>query len=82
VELVTAIRTGQYLNDSDEQIKSTLIGIMGRMAAYSGNEITWDQVVNSDLDLSPDVISFDASYDIPDSPPLAGVAPAPTDRYA
>jgi myo-inositol 2-dehydrogenase / D-chiro-inositol 1-dehydrogenase len=82
VELVTAIRTGNYLNDSDEQIKSTLIGIMGRMAAYSGNEITWDQVVNSDLDLSPDVISFDASYNIPDSPPLAGAAPAPTDRYA
>lgn len=81
VELVTAIRTGSYLNDSDEQIKSTMIGMMGRMAAYTGREVTWEEVLESELCLKPDVIDFNANYDIPENPPLAGIPPAPTERY-
>lgn len=81
VELVTAIRTGNYLNDSDEQIKSTQIGMMGRIAAYTGKEITWEEVLNSQLSLEPEVLDFNHSYDIPDTPPVAGISPAPTDRY-
>ena len=33
--------------------KSTLMAIMGRMAAYTGKQITWDQALNSKEDLSP-----------------------------
>jgi hypothetical protein len=32
---------------------STMMGIMGRMAAYTGQRITWDQAINSKLDLTP-----------------------------
>jgi hypothetical protein len=32
---------------------STLMGIMGRMAAYTGRRITWDEAINSKLDLTP-----------------------------
>ncbi len=81
VELVTAIRTGTYLNDSDEQIKSTVIGIMGRIAAYTGRRVTWEEVLESELRLEPDVVDFYANYDIPGNPPLAGSSPAPTERY-
>ena len=33
--------------------KSTLLAIMGRMATYTGQEITWDQAFHSAEDLSP-----------------------------
>jgi hypothetical protein len=33
--------------------KSTLMGIMGRMACYTGQLVTWDQALNSTEDLSP-----------------------------
>lgn len=82
VELVTAIRTGNYINDSDEQIKSTRISIMGRMAAYTGREITWDEVLTSDLRLGPDRIVFGPVSGIPEKPPVVGTAQAPVNRYA
>jgi myo-inositol 2-dehydrogenase / D-chiro-inositol 1-dehydrogenase len=82
VELITAIRTGNYLNDSDEQIKSNRICIMGRMAAYTGRVITWEEVLTSDLRLGPDVLDFSLEYDFPEKPPVVGTAPTPVNRYA
>ena len=82
VELVTAIRTGKTLNDSDEQIKSTRIAIMGRMAAYSGREITWEEILTSDLRLGPEQYEMGPVTGIPEVPPRVGEAPAPTERYA
>ena len=32
---------------------STMIGIMGRMAAYTGQELTWEDCVNSQQRLGP-----------------------------
>ena len=33
--------------------ESTLTAILGREAAYTGQELTWDQVLKADLDLLP-----------------------------
>ena len=41
---------------------------MGRMATYTGQEITWDQALNSREDLSPDKYEWDAK------PPVSPVA--------
>lgn len=82
VELITAVRTGQTLNDSAEQVKSTRIAIMGRMAAYTGREITWEEILTSDLRLGPDTYEFGPVAGIPEEPPSVGTAPAPTDRYS
>jgi hypothetical protein len=38
---------------------STLLAIMGRMAAYTGQEITWDQAMNSQESLVPAPCSWD-----------------------
>lgn len=81
VELITAIRTGNYINDSDEQIKSTRIAIMGRMATYTGREVTWDEVLNSDLRLGPERLAFGRVEGIPEEPPVVGNAPSPVERY-
>ena len=33
--------------------KSTLLAILGRMATYTGQQITWEQALNSQEDLTP-----------------------------
>ena len=52
-ELFAGIRAGEVLNNGEYMAKSTLLAIMGRMATYTGQEITWDQAMNSQQDLSP-----------------------------
>lgn len=39
--LFNAIRKGEVVNDGDRMMSSTLIAIMGREAAYTGQKITW-----------------------------------------
>lgn len=83
VELVTAIRTGNYINDSEIMVNSTRMALMGRMAAYTGREITWEEVVNSDLSLGPDIdtYEFGTVTGVPFTPPKVGSPPPPTRRY-
>ena len=42
-ELFASIRNGQPINNGEYMAKSTLLAIMGRMAAYTGQAITWDR---------------------------------------
>ncbi|HEY3324651.1 MAG TPA: Gfo/Idh/MocA family oxidoreductase [Planctomycetota bacterium] len=51
--LFASIRSGKPINNGDYMAKSTLMAIMGRMCAYTGQTLTWDQVLNSQEDLSP-----------------------------
>ncbi len=53
-ELFAGIRSGQPLNNGEYMAKSTMLAIMGRMATYTGKEITWEQAMNSKQDLSPE----------------------------
>jgi len=59
-ELFAAIRAGRCINNGDYMCRSTLLGIMGRMAGYTGQAITWEQIQQSKLDLSPKRYAFDA----------------------
>ena len=52
-ELFAGIRNGNVINDGDWMAKSTLMGIMGRMACYTGQMVTWEQALNSQEDLTP-----------------------------
>lgn len=52
-ELFAGIRSGNPINNGDYMAKSTLMAIMGRMATYTGKEITWDMAWNSKEDLTP-----------------------------
>ncbi|MCH8829159.1 MAG: Gfo/Idh/MocA family oxidoreductase [Planctomycetes bacterium] len=51
--LFAGIRNGQPLNNAEYMAKSTLLAIMGRMATYTGQAVTWKQALNSQEDLSP-----------------------------
>ena len=59
-ELFAGIRNGKSINNGDYMAKSTLQAIMGRMATYTGQLITWDQAMNSTEDLSPKRYGWDA----------------------
>lgn len=52
-ELFRSIRNGQPINNGDYMCRSTLLAIMGRMATYTGQEVTWKQAFESKEDLSP-----------------------------
>ncbi|MEW6302822.1 MAG: Gfo/Idh/MocA family oxidoreductase [Verrucomicrobiota bacterium] len=60
-ELFASIRTGRHINNGEYMAKSTLMAIMGRMATYTGQEITWDQAFNSQEDLSPDGYTWNSN---------------------
>ena len=58
-ELIRGIRDGKPLNEGRRMAESNLTAIMGRMSAYTGQEVTWDWVSNqSQLDLSPAKYEF------------------------
>lgn len=63
--LYKAIREGKALNEAERVAKSTLTAIMGRMACYTGKEVTWEQALNSTLDLTPPSYSFDQPMPVP-----------------
>lgn len=67
-ELFASIRSGKPINNGEYMAKSTLLAIMGRMAAYTGQQITWDAALNSKEDLSPPRYDWDVK--LPD-PPVA-----------
>jgi predicted dehydrogenase len=52
-ELFASIRAGKPLNDGDRMVTSTMAGIMGRMAGYTGQQITWEQALNSKEEIAP-----------------------------
>jgi predicted dehydrogenase len=53
VELYDSIRKGEPINNGVYMSYSTLLAIMGRMATYTGQRITWDEAMNSQEDLTP-----------------------------
>ncbi len=53
-ELFASIRGGKPINNGDYMAKSTMLAIMGRMATYTGQSITWEQAMNSQEDLTPE----------------------------
>jgi len=48
-----SIRSGEPIYNGDYMCESTLMAMMGRLAAYTGQTLTREQVLNSSLDLSP-----------------------------
>lgn len=63
-----ALRQGQNINNGEYMAKSTMMAILARMTAYTGQTLSWDDGMNSKLDLSP------ASYDWDADPPESSVA--------
>jgi predicted dehydrogenase len=74
-ELMASIRKGEPVNDGIWMANSTLCAILGRMAAYTGQTITWEQALGSQESLLP------AKLD-PAAPPPPTVAIPGKTRFA
>jgi hypothetical protein len=72
INLVTAIRTGKPISDAEAQINSTLITIMGRISAYTGKDVTWEEMLNSDLYLGPKTYALGPVPGVKEEIPVAG----------
>ncbi len=66
--LFASIRRNQPIFDTERMTTSTMLAIMGRMAAYTGQQITWDQAMNSQEVLVPEKLDWNTSVTVP---PLA-----------
>jgi predicted dehydrogenase len=64
--LVDAIRNGKPLNDGYNGAKSSMTAVLGRMATYSGAEVTWEEAINSKVELAPGL----AAYTLSSTPPV------------
>ncbi|MGI8958425.1 MAG: Gfo/Idh/MocA family protein [Bryobacteraceae bacterium] len=63
--LFASIRKQQPVNDGKRMTTSTLLAMMGRMAAYTGQEVTWDQALNSQEKLVPEHLDWNGSLPVP-----------------
>jgi myo-inositol 2-dehydrogenase / D-chiro-inositol 1-dehydrogenase len=63
-ELFASIRKGEPINHGVWMAHSTLMAIMGRMSAYTGQEVTWEQALNSQEKLVPDNLTWNMELPI------------------
>jgi myo-inositol 2-dehydrogenase / D-chiro-inositol 1-dehydrogenase len=63
-ELFASIRSDKPINDGDRMASSTLMAIMGRMAAYTGQRVTWEEILASKETLVPEKLSWDMKLPI------------------
>ncbi len=69
VAFIKSVRgDGPHINHAMKVAESTMTCIMGREAAYSGMEITWDMMMNSKQDLQPKQFGYDVPMSIPPRP--------------
>lgn len=65
VQLLRSIRRGEPINDLRNVAHSTLTAIMGRMSAYTGKDVSWEQALNSQQSLLPANLTMDMRLPVP-----------------
>ncbi len=66
--LFAAIRQSKAINDGERMAYSSLLAIMGRMAAYTGQQITWEQALNSQEKIFPEKLEWSMSLPVAPMP--------------
>lgn len=75
IDLVTAIRTGNQIVEAEETARTNLTAIMGRESAYTGKEVTWEDMMGSGLKLGPEGELALGPVDLKAVIPIPGSAP-------
>jgi predicted dehydrogenase len=83
-ELFAAIAKGEYkFADAENGAKSTMTAVLGRMATYSGQVVSWDKAINSGIDLQPKVYDFAAAPPVlPNADGFYAIATPGITKYA
>ena len=72
VHLVESIRLNKKINQAEDLAYSTLVAILGRESAYTGQAITWDEIMASPLRYGPETYAMGPLPDYHE-----GIAPIP-----
>ncbi|HEX6892882.1 MAG TPA: Gfo/Idh/MocA family oxidoreductase [Chryseolinea sp.] len=57
-ELFASIRTSKPMNDGESMAQSSMLGVLGRMVAYTGQTIGWEEALNSNQTLGPAIDQY------------------------
>jgi len=74
IDFVTAIRNNEPVNEAERTAVATLTAIMGRISAYTGKEVTWDEMMESNLALGPERVELGPSDLVRAVVPVPGTA--------
>ena len=65
-DLIDSIRAGQPIVELRQMADSSMVAVLGRMAAYTGQRVTWDFATKeSKLDLFPENLTWESSLPKP-----------------
>ncbi|HZU37543.1 MAG TPA: Gfo/Idh/MocA family oxidoreductase [Gemmataceae bacterium] len=67
-DLIASIRAGKPENELKNVAYSTLTAILGRLSAYTGKKVTWEQALNSQYNTMPESLAWDM---VLQTPPVA-----------
>jgi len=74
-DLVTCIRNDIPFNEAEQTAISNMVAIMGRVSAYTGKEVTYEEIMNSDMKLGPETyVMGDIGYMEKARVPVPGTA--------
>ena len=75
--LIAKIRNDEPHNEVERGVYASLTCSMGRRAAHTGQEVTFDQMLNSQQEFAPDVDSLNYETPSPLMPGADGLYPVP-----
>lgn len=76
-DLIDAIRNDKPFNEVKRGVEASLVTSMGRMAAHTGQEITYDQILNSQHEFAPGLDQLTEDSPAPLQPDAKGRYPIP-----
>lgn len=75
--LFKAIRSGKPVNNGDYMTRSTMVTVMGQISCYTGKEVTWEQINQSDFYYPPRPEDCHDGMEPPVKPGAHGSYPVP-----
>ena len=75
--LIDAIRNDKPHNEAERGIRTSLVTSLGRMAAHTGQEITYEQILNSDHEMAPGLDKITEDSQAPLIADAKGMYPIP-----
>ncbi|HKJ66880.1 MAG TPA: Gfo/Idh/MocA family oxidoreductase [bacterium] len=72
IDMVTNIRNNTPISEAEDTAVSTMCAIMGRISAYTGREVTWEEMMSSDLQIGPTELVMGPVQGVDRSIPVPG----------
>ena len=75
--LIESVRSGKPINSGYHMATSTMVGVLGQIACYTGKETRWEKTCNSDLQFGPPPEESNFDTPPPSVPDETGNYPLP-----